>query len=151
MVFLSPISENVSTRIADALTPLVVSDIGPITNALILFSDTSLNTAILDSEGAIYQIDNEFFDIKTFNSLGRIDIIDGGLSYNVGDEVALGPNPPGTYGLDGAAAVKEVDANGTITLIEIQPPRIDGTANVLNNTNELVGTNTLFDTQLTSW
>lgn len=146
--FLSPISENVATRLADALTPLVVSDLGPITNALILFSDTSLNTAILDSEGAIYQIDNEFFDIKTFNSLGRIDIIDGGLSYNVGDEVVIGTNPPGTYGLDGAAAVKSVDANGTITLIEIQAPRIDGTANILNNTNELVGTNTIFETQL---
>ena len=146
--FLSPISENVSTRIADALTPLVVSDLGPITNAIILFSDTSLNTAILDSEGAIYQIENEFFDIKAFGSLGRIDIIDGGLSYNVGDEVAIGTNPPGTYGIDGAAAVKSVDANGTITVIEIQPPRIDGTANVLNNSNEIVGTNTIFLEQL---
>jgi len=146
--FLSPISENVSTRIADALTPLEVTDIGPITNALVLFSDTSLNTAILDSEGAIYQVDNEFFDIKTFNSIGRIDIIDGGLSYNVGDEIIFGTNPPGTYGLDGAAAVKNVDANGTITVIEIQPPRIDGTANILNNTNQLIGTNTLFEEQL---
>jgi len=146
--FLSPISENVSTRIVDALTPLVVTDIGPITNALILFSDTSLNTAILDSEGAIYQVEDEFFDIKTFNSLGRIDIVSGGLSYNVGDEVVIGTNPSGTYGIHGAAAVKRVNANGTITLVEIQAPRIDGTANVLNNTNEIVGTNTLFETQL---
>jgi len=146
--FFSPISENVATRITDALSPLVVPDLGPITNALILFSDTSLNTAILDSEGAIYQASGEFFDIKTFKSLGRIDIIDGGLSYNVGDEVVVGSNPAGTFGLDGAAAVKSVNANGTITLIEIQPPRIDGTANVLNNTNELVGTNTLFESQL---
>ena len=60
----------------------------------------------------------------------------------------MGSNPAGTFGLDGAAAVKEVNANGTITLIEIQPPRIDGTANVLNNTNELVGTNTIFLEQL---
>jgi hypothetical protein len=146
--FLSPISENVATRIVDALSPLVVPDLGPITNAIILFSDTSLNTAILDSEGAIYQASGEFFDIKTFKSLGRIDINDGGLSYNVGDEVVLGTNPIGTFGLDGAAAVKSVNANGTITLIEIQPPRIDGTANVLNNTNELVGTNTIFLEQL---
>jgi hypothetical protein len=146
--FPSPISENVATKLSDALTPLVVSDLGPITNAIILFSDTSLNTAILDSEGAIYQVDNEFFDIKTFRSLGRIDIISGGTSYNVGDEVVIGTNPQGTYGIDGAAAVKSVDANGTITLIEIQPPRIDGTANVLNNSNQIVGTNTLFSEQL---
>jgi hypothetical protein len=146
--FLSPISENVATRLVDALTPLVVTDLGPITNAIVLFSDTSLNTAILDSEGAIYQVDNEFFDIKTFRSLGRIDIISGGLSYNVGDEVVIGTNPQGTYGLDGAAAVKSVDANGTITLIEIQPPRIDGTANILNNSNQIVGTNTIFLEQI---
>jgi hypothetical protein len=146
--FLSPISENVSTRIVDALSPLVISNLGPITNALILFSNTSSNTATLDSEGAIYQVNGEFFDIKTFSSIGRIDIIDGGLSYNVGDEVIFGTNPPGTYGIDGAAAVKQVGVNGTITVIEIQPPRIDGTANVLNNTNELVGTNTLFESQL---
>lgn len=146
--FLSPISENVATRLADALTPLVVSDLGPITNAIILFSDTSLNTSILDSEGAIYQVSGEFFDIKTFNSIGRIDINNGGASYNVGDEIVFGTNPSGSYGLDGAAAVKNVNANGTITLIEIQPPRIDGTANVLNNTNQLVGTNTLFQQQL---
>jgi hypothetical protein len=146
--FLSPISENVATRIVDALTPLEVSDIGPITNAIILFSDTSSNDAILDSEGAIYEVDGEFFDIKTFNSIGRIDIINGGTSYNVGDEVVFGTNPAGTYGLHGAAAVKTVDANGTITTIQIQPPRIDGTANILNNTNQLVGTNTIFEQQL---
>lgn len=146
--FLSSISENVATRIVDALTPLVVSDLGPITNAIILFSDTSLNTAILDSEGAIYQIDNEFFDIKTFGSLGKIDIINGGTSYNVGDEIVISTNPPGTYGIGGAAAVKSVDINGTITLIEIQPPRIDGTANILNNSNQIVGTNTIFLEQL---
>jgi hypothetical protein len=146
--FLSPILENVSTRIVDALTPLIVPNLGPITNAIILFSDTSLNTATLDSEGAIYQANNQFFDIKTFKSLGRIDIIDSGVSYNVGDEVVIGTNPPGTYGLGGAAAVKSVDVNGGITLIEIQPPRIDGTANVTNNTNQLVGTNTLFQNQL---
>jgi hypothetical protein len=146
--FLSPISENVSTRIVDALTPLVITNLGPITNALILFSNTSSNTATLDSEGAIYQVNGEFFDIKTFSSIGRIDIIDGGISYNVGDEVIFGTNPPGTYGIDGAAAVKRVGVNGTITVIEIQPPRIDGTANVLNNTNEIVGTDTLFESQL---
>ena len=146
--FLSPISENVATRIVDALTPLEVSDIGPITNAIILFSDTSSNDAILDSEGAIYQVDGEFFDIKTFNSIGRIDIINGGASYNVGDEVVFGTNPPGTYGIHGAAAVKTVDANGTITTIQIQPPRIDGTANILNNANQLIGTNTIFEEQL---
>jgi hypothetical protein len=146
--FLSPITENVSTRIVDALTPLVLTNLGPISNALILSSNTSSNTATLDSEGAIYETNGNFFDIKTFSSVGRIDIINGGLSYNIGDEVIFGTNPSGTYGLGAAAAVKNVDANGTITVIEIQPPRIDGTANILNNTNELVGTNTLFISQL---
>ena len=147
--FPSPITENANTRIVDALSPLEVTGLGPITNAVILFSNTSVNTSILDSEGAIYQAGNNFFDIKTFRSIGRIDIIDAGLNYNVGDEIVFSVNPPGTYGLGAAAAVKNVNVStGAIQTIEIQPPRIDGTANVINNTVEIVGTGTLFDTQL---
>jgi len=145
--FPSPISENVNTRIVDALTPLAVTDIGPISNALILFSNTSTNNAILDSEGSIYQVGTLFYDIKTFNSVGRIDINDGGEDYKVGDEVIFSTNPPGTYGFGAAAAVKTTDLSGTITLIEIQPPRIDGTANVLNNSVNIIGTGTSFDTE----
>jgi hypothetical protein len=44
--------------------------------------------------------------------------------------------------------VKAVLANGQITQIEIQPSRITGTANVLNNTSQIIGTGTNFGTDI---
>ena len=141
-------TENVNTRIIDALTSLTVTGLGPITNAVILFSNVSVNTAILDSQGALYPVGNTFYDIKDFNSVGRIDVYGGGTSYKIGDEINFGANPSGTIGAGAAAAVKTVNAAGGILTIEIQPPRISGTANVRNNTVEIIGTNTFFNNDL---
>ena len=141
-------TENVNTRIIDALTSLTVTGLGPITNAVILFSNVSVNTAILDSQGALYPVGNTFYDIKDFNSVGRIDVYGGGTSYKIGDEINFGANPSGTIGTGAAAAVKTVNAAGGILTIEIQPPRISGTANVRNNTVEIIGTNTFFNNDL---
>ena len=142
--FPAPFSENAATRIADALTPLQVTDLGPITNAVILFSNTSTNNAILDSQGAIYQAGSYFYDIKDFRSVGRIDINAGGLNYKVGDDVTFGANPSLTYGVGASAYVSTVAANGAVTKITIGPPAISGTANVLNNNVSIVGTSTKF-------
>jgi len=122
--------------------------LGPITNAVILFSNVSVNTAILDSQGALYPVGNTFNDIKDFNSVGRIDVYGGGTSYKIGDEIIFGANPSGTIGTGAAAAVKTVNVTGAITTIQIQPPRITGTANVKNNTVEIIGTNTFFNNDL---
>ena len=143
-----PAGENISTRIFDALTSLTISDLGPMTNAVILFSNTSVNTAILDSEGARYLLGSTIYDIKSYRSVGRIDINNGGVNYKVGDEVVFGTNPSGTYGYGAAAAVTEVAGSGTITKIKIQSQRVAGTANVLNNSIVVVGTGTAFGTEL---
>ena len=142
-----PAGENINTRIFDALTSLTISDLGPITNAVILFSNTSVNTAILDSEGARYLLGSTIYDIKSYRSVGRIDVNNGGINYKVGDEIVFGTNPSGTYGYGAAAAVTEVQA-GIITKIKIQSQRVAGTANVLNNSIVVVGTGTAFGTEL---
>ena len=142
-----PAGENISTRIFDALTSLTISDLGPMTNAVILFSNTSVNTAILDSEGARYLLGSTIYDIKSYRSVGRIDVNNGGINYKVGDEIVFGTNPVGTYGYGAAAAVTEVQA-GIITKIKIQSQRVAGTANVLNNSIVVVGTGTAFGTEL---
>ena len=142
-----PAGENISTRIFDALTSLTISDLGPMTNAVILFSNTSVNTAILDSEGARYLLGSTIYDIKSYRSVGRIDVNNGGINYKVGDEIVFGTNPSGTYGYGAAAAVTEVQA-GIITKIKIQSQRVAGTANVLNNSIVVVGTGTAFGTEL---
>ena len=142
-------SENVNTVLADALTSLELTGLGPITNVLVIFSNT--NTTIsptLDAFGASYTAGNNTFSIKTFGSVGRIQINNGGTGYVVGDEVVFGGNPLGTNGRGAAAAIKAVNASGTITQVEIQPARITGTVAITNNACQIVGTGTAFNTQL---
>ena len=143
--FPGPFTENVNTRIIDALTTATVTDLGPMTNVAILFSNTTTNIASLDSQGALYLAGNTFFDIKDFGSVGRIDVISGGSGYKVGDEIIFGPI---AYGTGAAAAVKTVNPSGSILTIEVQPPRIPGTANVVNNTVQITGTGTAFGTDI---
>jgi len=143
-----PTGENVSTVIADALTEFEMTNLGPITNVIVLFSNTEVSVSpSLDAYGATYIAGNSTFNIRTIESVGRIKINNGGENYNVGDEIVF-TNPSGTFGQGAAAAVKQVDANGTITQIEIQPSRVTGTVNLINNTAEIVGTGTNFGTDI---
>jgi len=139
-----PAGENINTRIFDALTTLTITDLGPMTNAVVLFSNTSINVSSLDSEGARYLLGSTIYDIKSFRAVGRIDVYNGGVNYKVGDEIIFGSNPSGTYGHGAAAAVTEVAGTGSITKIKIQSQRVAGTANVLNNSTNIVGTGTSF-------
>ena len=144
-----PAGENVETRLADALSRGTVTDIGPITNVGVLIATVSSNGAIFDAEGAkIETLANTFVDIKTFGSVGRIQINDGGLNYEIGDEIVFGANPAGTYGVGAAAVVTNVNSSGTITSTEIQPARITGTANTQSSNVTIVGNGTSFDTEL---
>jgi len=141
--------ENVSTVIADALSYYTFTSLGPISNVIVLYSNTS--TAIsptLDANSPLFTANSNSFAIKNFKSVGRIKINNGGTGYQVGDEITFGSNPVGTNGRGAAAAVKAVNANGTITQIEIQPSRVSGTANVTNNSPFIVGTGTQFGTQI---
>ena len=137
-------TENVTTRLIDAFSTVTVTDIGPITNAVVLFSNFSSNTTNLDSEGAQYTAGNTVYDIKDLGSIGRIDVYGAGLNYKVGDEVNFGSNPYGTIGTGAAAAVRTVNSSGSILTIQVQPDRLAGTANVLNNTVQIIGTGTDF-------
>lgn len=141
--------ENVSTVIADALSYFTLTNLGPISNVIVLFSNTS--TAIsptLDANSPTFTANSVAYAIKNFKSVGRIKINNGGTGYQIGDEITFGSNPVGTNGRGAAAAVKAVNANGTITQIEIQPSRANGTANITNNSPFIVGTSTLFGTQI---
>jgi hypothetical protein len=141
--------ENVSTVIADALSYSTISNLGPITNVIVLFSNTATSISpTLDANSPTFTAGTTAYDIKDFKSVGRIKINSGGLYYRVGDEVVVGSNPPGTFGRGAAAAVKAVAANGAITQIEIQPSRVSGTANITNNSPFIVGTGTQFGTEI---
>ncbi len=114
-----------------------------------MIATVSSNGAIFDAEGAkIETLANTFVDIKTFGSVGRIQINDGGEGYEIGDEIVFGVNPLGTYGTGAAAAVTNVNATGAITSIEIQPSRITGTANTQSSNATVTGNGTSFNTEL---
>jgi hypothetical protein len=141
--------ENVSTRIIDALSKGTITGIGPITGFTILFSNTSTNNTILDADGAKFEtLANTFLDIKSFHSLGRIRINNGGSGYLIGDEINFGSNPGGTYGIGAAAAVTNTSSTGAITKVELQPYRIAGTANTQSGNVQVVGTGTAFSSDL---
>jgi hypothetical protein len=57
--------------------------------------------------------------IRSLGILGRLEIIDGGLSYVVGDELAF-ENPEGCYGVGARANVTNVAANGRIQAVSFQ-------------------------------
>jgi hypothetical protein len=144
------INSNSTTRISDALTFQNLT-VGPISNVKILLSTTPTTiTPVLDAIGATYQVANNTVThtAKGFGSIGRFKINSGGLGYIPGDEIVFGPNPRMCFGSGAAAVVSRTSATGAITRIEVQPPRIAGTANIVSTNAYVTGTGTFFGSEL---
>jgi hypothetical protein len=144
------VTENVTSKIVDALTFETVTSIGAITNVAILFANATFATVpTLDAESAPYQSNSTTQHVYSSQSVGRIEINSGGTSYQIGDEVVIAENFPMALGIGAAAAVTNVSSTGVITQVKIQPSRIRGTANTFSNTNvTVIGTNTIFQDDL---
>ena len=148
--FPSPVitNQNAATSIVDALTELTLSNLGPITNVAILFSNTATSVSpTLVPQGALYSAGSSSFSIKPFKSVGKINITAAGSGYKVGEEIVF-TNPVGTDGQGAAAAIKAIGAGGTITQVEIQPSRIAGTVAISNNSVTMTGTGSTFGTDV---
>jgi hypothetical protein len=143
-------SENVNTKIVDALTFQSVTSLGPITNVAILFANATFATVpTLDADSAPFQANGTTHQVLSTHSLGRIAINDGGLNYAVGDEITFTESQAMKLGVGAAAAVRNVSANGVITGVSLQPARIRGLANTFGSVNVTVlGTNTVFQDDL---
>jgi hypothetical protein len=141
------ISENVNSRIIDALAFSSITSIGPITNVAVLFANAIFSTVpTLDADSAPFiNGASEEQHVLFTKSLGRITINTAGDSYKIGDELIF-TNPGNmNFGFGAAAAVLNVSATGAITNVALQPPRITGTANVFGVTNvTVIGTGTYF-------
>lgn len=141
------ISENVQSRIIDALAFSNVISIGPITNVSVLFANAifaTVPTVDADSAPFVNGAAEEQHILST-RSLGRITIYDGGVGYKIGDELVF-TNPGNmNFGFGAAAAVTNVSATGAITKVELQPPRITGVANTFGASNaNVLGVGTYF-------
>ena len=141
------ISENVNSRIIDALAFSNVTGLGAITNVAVLFANAIFSTVpTLDADSASFNNgSSEDQHVLYTNSLGRITINSGGDGYKIGDELVF-TNPGNmNFGFGAAAAVVNVSTAGAITKVDLQPPRITGTANVFGTTNvTVIGTGTYF-------
>ena len=141
------ISENVNSRIIDALAFSNVTGLGAITNVAVLFANAIFSTVpTLDADSASFNNgSSEDQHVLYTNSLGRITINSGGDGYKIGDELVF-TNPGNmNFGFGAAGAVTNVSTTGAITKVDLQPPRITGTANVFGTTNvTVIGTGTYF-------
>ena len=146
----SIVTENVNSKIVDALSFQSVTGIGPITNVAILFANSAFAfVPTLDADSAPFQANGTTHHVLSSHSLGRIKINNGGLNYQIGDELIFAETQPMAIGVGAAAAVTNVAANGAITKVEIQPSRISGTANTFGNSNvTVIGTGTIFEDEL---
>jgi hypothetical protein len=146
----SIVTENVNSKIIDALSFENVTSIGAITNVTILFANASFaSVPTLEADSAPFQANGTTHFVLSTHSLGRIEINNGGSGYAIGDELLFAQNIPMTFGIGGAAAVTNVSSTGAITKVELQPSRIRGTANTFGTTNvTVIGTNTVFEDDL---
>jgi hypothetical protein len=108
-------SEDQNTIIANALTNLTITNLGPITqanviNSTITFVPTLTTYAPLVSGNV---------RLNDLGIIGRININFGGAGYANGDLITFTRQPGDFFGVGANAAVSNVDANGKITRITI--------------------------------
>jgi len=120
-------SPNVNTKLCDVFNYSTLSSIGDITEVVLISSDVPIEQIpIIDAESAniaTYSYNDVFSDtfvLRTAGSLGRVDVINAGAGYQVGDKISFASHPNG-YGVGARAAVKQVDLNGGIVKVELQP------------------------------
>lgn len=100
---------NANTTIANSMIYWSYGPCGPIVSCSI--TNSGQNYLELPT---VSVLSNTF--VRSMGILGRMEIIDGGFGYQVGDEIEI-INPYGTYGVGGVGEVSVVDSNGTITQV----------------------------------
>jgi hypothetical protein len=111
---------NVNSLLANSMAYWTYGPCGPIVSTAII--NPGSGYVELPSVSALSNT-----EIRSMGILGRMDIIDGGLGYQAGDQITF-DNPYGTYGIGANAQVSIVDANGTITQVNFfaEPGKIPG-------------------------
>jgi hypothetical protein len=105
-------SSDINTTLEDAFDFWQYSNTGPIVSILISSSGSNYI-----SPPDIDVIPNTA--IQALGILGRMDINDGGLNYQIGDKIEF-INVIGGYGTGASGNVKNVDGFGTITEVEFE-------------------------------
>jgi hypothetical protein len=114
-------SSNVNTSISSAVSFFTYANTGPIQTVRVL-SGGSNYISLPTVTGQANTI------VRSMGILGRMEIIDGGENYQIGDEIVI-TNVPGSYGYGANANVTNVNVNGAITEIKFYS----------TNQNEIIG------------
>jgi hypothetical protein len=126
-----------------AIVSINVANAVVVTSPVLNAAPATVNIAPLTANTASYTL----IKIDTFGSLGKMVIHDGGTGYSVGDELVF-TNKPMSLGIGAEGEVSSVNATGSITKVEFVPPKLTGTANIQSSNVMVVGTGTLFTTEL---
>lgn len=105
-------STNANSWISNAMSAWSFANCGPITTCLVI--NSGINYATIPSLSAVGNT-----VIKSLGILGRLEIIDGGLNYSVGDKLEF-LNATGSYGSGASANVVSVAANGKIEVVKFE-------------------------------
>lgn len=108
-------SEDENTVIANALTILTLTNLGPITQANVINSTVTLVQPLVTYAPLV----TGNIRLNDFGIIGRININSGGTGYSNGDVISFTRQPGDFSGFGANAVVSNVDANGKITRITI--------------------------------
>lgn len=146
---------NLNTIIQLAFANTAFVNIGEVIGYEIYRSDISFNNIPkLDVEPAKVIIPptgntttNTTLTIRSYGTLGKLKIVDGGNGYVVGDEIVV-TNQPDEYGIGAEGEVMEVHSNGAIKLVQFLPSKISGTGYTESGNIFVNGVNTYFESEL---
>lgn len=120
---------NVNSKLIDLFSYKTVNDVGPISQAYLLYSNAKINLTpsfrvdgpnISVTSGNTLSPQTFYVKFESEGSIGRLNIVSGGSSYKVGDKLQF-DNVVGGTGIGARGAVTKVDSIGTITQVELQP------------------------------
>lgn len=106
-------STNANSSIVSALSGYQYSNTGPAATVFLINAGSNYT-----ERPTISVVANT--TIRSLGIVGKLDIIDGGSNYRVGNLIKI-DNVPGGYGCGANASVTAVGAANTITAVKIQP------------------------------
>jgi hypothetical protein len=109
---------NANVSLANALQMFVYSNTGPVTETLIINAGQGFSTP----PNFITQANTR---VRNLGILGKMEILDGGQNYQIGDEIEF-INVTGGYGVGARANVKNVDAQQSNAISEVQFTEVPG-------------------------
>lgn len=116
-----------NTRYSNLVSTIINPFLYPIANSMKYWTYSNcgpLQSCIVVTVGSNYTSQPKLTvqsntEIRLLGILGRMEIVNGGTNYQVGDTLNF-INPRGCYGVGAAANVTEVDVNGSITEVKWQ-------------------------------